>query len=63
VLEYLRENGAINNTEYRELPNVGLLRACYLLRRMARLGLVQRQFTGKRTEYRLAEQGFWSNPG
>lgn len=53
VLEYIRKHGAINNTECRALLNVGLQRACYLLRKLHRMELVQRKFSGKAAEYHL----------
>lgn len=53
ILEYVRGHGTINNTECRELLNVGVQRACYLLRKAHRGGWLERESNGRWAQYRL----------
>lgn len=43
VLAYVREHGSIDNAQCRELLNVGLQRASYLLKRLAAKGILKRE--------------------
>jgi len=54
VLTYVRERGSINNSECRDLLQVGIQRACYLLRKLHRSGLVIRDHSRKSAQYRTA---------
>lgn len=53
VLRYVETNGSISNPECRNLLNVGIHRACYVLRKLSGTGELQRTNVGKATEYRL----------
>jgi hypothetical protein len=53
ILQYVRQRGSINNTECRQLLAVGLQHACYLLRKAAAAGLLQRKGSGRWTRYHL----------
>jgi predicted HTH transcriptional regulator len=46
ILEYVRQNGSINNTECRDLLKIGLKRASYLLNKMNTLCILDQ--IGKR---------------
>ncbi|MBI2949764.1 MAG: sigma-54-dependent Fis family transcriptional regulator [Verrucomicrobia bacterium] len=52
VLRYVEANGRISNPECRHLLNVGIHRACYILRKLTETGDLQRTNVGKATEYR-----------
>ena len=52
VLRYVEAHERITNPECRQLLNVGLHRACYVLRKLAARGELQRENIGKATEYR-----------
>jgi DNA-binding NtrC family response regulator len=54
VLAYVRERGSINNSECRDLLQVGIQRSCYLLRKIQRAGLLVRDHARKSAQYRLA---------
>ena len=49
----VRERGSINNSECRDLLQVGIQRACYLLRKIHRTGLLVRGHSRKSAQYRL----------
>lgn len=53
VLRYVETNGSISNPECRQLLQVGIHRACYLLGKLAAAGVLKRMNVGKATEYRL----------
>ncbi|MEW6156349.1 MAG: sigma-54 dependent transcriptional regulator [Verrucomicrobiota bacterium] len=59
VLRYVEAHGSITNPECRHLLNVGIHRACYLLRKLTETGDLQRMNVGKATDYRLRQS---SNP-
>jgi DNA-binding NtrC family response regulator len=52
VLAYVREAGSINNSQCRDLLAVGLHRACYLLRKLHRAGLLNRDHSRRSAQYR-----------
>ena len=54
ILAYVREHGAINNTECRKLLQVDLQRASYLLKRLAAEGRLKREGKRRWACYRLA---------
>ena len=51
----LRKGGTINNTQCRNLLNVNLHRASYLLKKMHREGILEKESTRRWTRYRLAD--------
>lgn len=53
VLAWVREHGGINNSECRDLLKVGIQRACYLLRKLNRAGLLIRGHSRKAAHYHL----------
>jgi DNA-binding NtrC family response regulator len=53
VLLWVRERASINNSECRDLLQVGIQRACYLLRKLHREGVVIRDHSRKSAQYRL----------
>ncbi|MHB8520052.1 MAG: sigma-54-dependent transcriptional regulator [Limisphaerales bacterium] len=53
VLRYVEAHGHISNPECRHLLNVGIHRACYILRKLTDTGDLERTNVGKATEYRL----------
>lgn len=57
ILEWARTRGSINNTECRELLQVGMQRACYLLRKLHLAGKLERDHSGRWAVYRLAPPG------
>jgi DNA-binding NtrC family response regulator len=52
VLRYVETHGNISNPECRNLLQIGLHRACYILRKLTASGLLERANVGKATEYR-----------
>lgn len=54
VLHYLEDHESITNVECRQLLNVGLQRASYLLKKLNRVGLVTKTNTTKSAQYRHA---------
>lgn len=54
ILLYLQQHDSINNAECRDLLNVDLHRASYLLRKMYRSGLLTRQGGHRWTQYSLS---------
>jgi len=57
ILQHLRQHGGINNAGCRGLLGVGIQRACYLLRKLHRAGLITREHTRKSALYHLREPG------
>ncbi len=53
VLRYVETHGSISNPECRHLLNVGIHRACYILRKLTETGELKRMNVGKATEYSL----------
>lgn len=53
VLAHVRRHGSINNSECRNLLQVGIQRACYLLRKIQRAGLLVRDHSRKSAQYHL----------
>lgn len=53
ILEHVRQHGAINNTECRDLLGVGMQRACYLLRKLHLNGVLNRDSSGRWAQYRV----------
>ena len=51
VLRYVETHERISNPQCRHLLNVGVHRACYILRKLAASGDLQRENIGKATEY------------
>jgi len=56
ILAYLEQHTSINNAECRELLGAGLHRACYLLRKLHRNGLITRQHSRRSAQYTLGER-------
>lgn len=54
ILAYVREYGSINNTECRDLLQVGIQRACYLLRKLHRAGFLAREHSRAAAQYHEA---------
>ncbi len=54
ILAFVREHGSIDNSRARRLLEVGLQRACYLLRKAYQAGLLEKTGTGRWTAYRLS---------
>ena len=52
ILAYVRQAGSINNSQCRDLLTVGLHRACYLLRKLHRAGLLNRDHSRRSAQYR-----------
>lgn len=53
VLAYVQEHGSINNAQCRELLNVNIQHASYLLKRMLSLGHLEKEGSYRWTSYRL----------
>jgi ATP-dependent DNA helicase RecG len=53
ILAYIREHGIINNTECRDLLQVDLQRASYLLKKLATDGILKREGTRRWARYHL----------
>jgi DNA-binding NtrC family response regulator len=53
ILDYTCEHGGINNAECRDLLQVGMHRAWYLLRKLHRSGRLKQDNSGRWTQYRL----------
>ena len=51
ILAHVRQHGGINNAECRDLLRVGIQRACYLLRKLHRAGLLVREHSRKSAQY------------
>ena len=54
IIDYVKLNHSINNKECRELLNVGMQRACYLLRKLYLQGILNRESSKRWTQYTLA---------
>jgi predicted HTH transcriptional regulator len=54
ILAFVREHGAINNTECRKLLQVDLQRASYFLKKLVAEGSLQREGERRWARYRLA---------
>jgi transcriptional regulator with GAF, ATPase, and Fis domain len=52
ILAYVQQTGSITNSQCRDLLSVGLHRACYLLRKLYRVGLLGRDHTRRSAQYR-----------
>jgi len=55
ILEYIRKNGSINNSECRELLYIDIQRASYRLQKLYKHRLLERKHVGKWPRYFLAE--------
>jgi DNA-binding NtrC family response regulator len=55
ILEHVRQHGGINNAVCRDLLGVGIQRACYLLRKLHRAGLLAREHSRRSALYRPHE--------
>jgi DNA-binding NtrC family response regulator len=53
ILAFVRRHGSINNTQCRELLGLGLQRACSLLRKLHRAGVLAKESSRRWTQYRL----------
>jgi len=53
ILVYVQQHGSITNTECRELLNIALQRASYLLKKMAAEGLLKRDGERRWARYRF----------
>jgi DNA-binding NtrC family response regulator len=51
ILAHLEQHESINNSECRDLLGVGLHRACYLLRKLHRAGVLQRHHSRRSAQY------------
>ncbi|MBN1425222.1 sigma-54-dependent Fis family transcriptional regulator [Candidatus Fermentibacteria bacterium] len=56
VLAYLRTHGSVDNAECRDLLGVDLHRASYLLKKLHRYGVLEREGSARWTRYRLVTQ-------
>jgi DNA-binding NtrC family response regulator len=56
ILDFVRERGSINNSECRELLQVGLHRAWYLLRKLHRSNQLVQDNSRRWTQYRLRNE-------
>ena len=54
IIAYVREHGSIDNTQCRELLNVDIQRASYLLKRLAGKGFLKREGGRRWACYRLS---------
>jgi DNA-binding NtrC family response regulator len=57
ILAHLETQGSINNSECRDLLGVGLYRACYLLRKLHRAGVLERQHSRRSAQYTRSSKG------
>lgn len=55
IMQFVRENGMINNTDCRTLLDVDRHRANYLLKKLNQYGLLQIEGSGRWAVYRLNE--------
>lgn len=68
ILTHVRQQGGINNAGCRDLLGVGIQRACYLLRKLHRAGLLVREHSRRSAQYHagselVARRGGWTpNP-
>lgn len=53
IVAYVREHGSISNAQCRELWDVGMHRACYLLRPLHRADVLKQDSSGRWAQYRL----------
>ena len=55
IIDYIKKNGSISNTECRNLLKVGLKRASYLLNKMNTLGILNQVGKRRWTRYVLPQ--------